>query len=157
LSLIDPEEHFELEGLSDQAWRERIGNAVPSAAAEAIAGVIGSTLLLAWSGETSSHAVVSADLGARRGSGARRARCPMTLRFSFEDMVVGRDDLHGSNYQALSIGVLAAHSDFSDEVFSQAQLLARNVCCALEAQPDMRAQGIFCTFHAALQFFRPRV
>jgi site-specific DNA-cytosine methylase len=51
-SLIDPEEHLELDGLSDQAWRERIGNAVPSAAAEAIAGVIGTTLLLAWTGET---------------------------------------------------------------------------------------------------------
>ena len=51
-SLIDPEEHLEHDGLSDQAWRERIGNAVPSSAAEAIAGVIGTTLLLAWSGET---------------------------------------------------------------------------------------------------------
>ncbi|MBT2326066.1 DNA cytosine methyltransferase [Variovorax paradoxus] len=51
-SLIEPEEHLELDGLSDQAWRERIGNAVPSDAAEAIAGVIGTTLLLAWSGET---------------------------------------------------------------------------------------------------------
>lgn len=29
-----------------------IGNAVPPAAAEAIAGVMGTTLLLAWSGET---------------------------------------------------------------------------------------------------------
>jgi site-specific DNA-cytosine methylase len=51
-SLVDPEEHLELDGLSDQAWRERIGNAVPSEAAEAIGGVIGTTLLLAWSGET---------------------------------------------------------------------------------------------------------
>lgn len=51
-SLLDPEEHLELEGLSDGAWRERIGNAVPPAAAEAIAGVMGTTLLLAWSGET---------------------------------------------------------------------------------------------------------
>lgn len=51
-SLIDPEEYLELDGLSDQAWRERIGNAVPSDAAEAIAGVIGTTLLLAWAGET---------------------------------------------------------------------------------------------------------
>jgi len=51
-SLIEPEEHLELDGLSDQAWRERIGNAVPSDAAEAVAGVIGTTLLLAWSGET---------------------------------------------------------------------------------------------------------
>lgn len=51
-SLFDPEEKFELDGLSDQAWRERIGNAVPSDAACAIAGVMGTTLLLAWSGET---------------------------------------------------------------------------------------------------------
>jgi len=51
-SLLDPEEHLELEGLSDRAWRERIGNAVPPKAAEAIAGVMGTTLLLAWSGET---------------------------------------------------------------------------------------------------------
>lgn len=51
-SLVDPEEQLELDGLSDQAWRERIGNAVPSSAAEAIAHVMGETLLLAWSGET---------------------------------------------------------------------------------------------------------
>ncbi len=51
-SLVDPEEHLELEGLSDSAWRERIGNAVPPAAAEAIAGVMGTTLLQAWSGQT---------------------------------------------------------------------------------------------------------
>jgi site-specific DNA-cytosine methylase len=51
-SLIDAEEQLELDGLSDTAWRERIGNAVPSEAAEAIAGVMGTTLLLAWSGET---------------------------------------------------------------------------------------------------------
>lgn len=51
-SLIDPEEQLELDGLSDSAWRERIGNAVPPAAAEAIAHVMGTTLLLAWSGET---------------------------------------------------------------------------------------------------------
>jgi len=51
-SLVDPEEMLELDGLSDQAWRERIGNAVPPAAAEAIANVMGTTLLLAWSGET---------------------------------------------------------------------------------------------------------
>ena len=50
--LVDPEEHLELEGLSDSAWRERIGNAVPPPAAQAIAGVMGQTLLLAWSGET---------------------------------------------------------------------------------------------------------
>lgn len=51
-SLVDPEEQLELDGLSDSAWRERIGNAVPSDAAEAIAGEMGRTLLLAWSGET---------------------------------------------------------------------------------------------------------
>jgi len=51
-SLVDPEELLELDGLSDQAWRERIGNAVPSSAAQAIAHVMGETLLLAWSGET---------------------------------------------------------------------------------------------------------
>ncbi|MCC5904076.1 MAG: DNA cytosine methyltransferase [Halomonas sp.] len=50
--LVDPGEHLELEGLSDSAWRERIGNAVPGPAAEAIANVIGTTLLLAWAGET---------------------------------------------------------------------------------------------------------
>jgi site-specific DNA-cytosine methylase len=51
-SLIEPEEQLELDGLSDQAWRERIGNAVPPAAAEAIAHVMGTTLLLAAAGET---------------------------------------------------------------------------------------------------------
>jgi len=51
-SLIDPEEAIELDGISDSAWRERIGNAVPPDAATAIAGVIGETLLLAWRGET---------------------------------------------------------------------------------------------------------
>lgn len=50
--LVEPEEHLRLEGLSDSAWRERIGNAVPPPAAEAIASVIGRTLLLAWTGET---------------------------------------------------------------------------------------------------------
>lgn len=51
-SLIDPEEILELDGLSDSDWRERIGNAVPPAAAEAIASTMYQTLLLAWSGET---------------------------------------------------------------------------------------------------------
>lgn len=51
-SLVDPEEQLELDGLSDQAWRERIGNAVPPSAAEAIAHVMGTTLLLAGAGET---------------------------------------------------------------------------------------------------------
>lgn len=50
-SLIDPEEQLELDGLSDAAWRERIGNAVPPDAAAAIASTMGTTLLLAWSGE----------------------------------------------------------------------------------------------------------
>ena len=50
--LVDPDEHLELEGLSHQAWRERIGNAVPPPAAQAIAGVMAQTLLLAWNGET---------------------------------------------------------------------------------------------------------
>lgn len=51
-SLVDPEEQLELDGLSDQAWRERIGNAVPSDAAQAIASEMGRTLLGAWSRET---------------------------------------------------------------------------------------------------------
>ncbi|HDR9029913.1 TPA: DNA cytosine methyltransferase [Burkholderia vietnamiensis] len=51
-SLVEPEEQLELDGLSDQAWRERIGNAVPPDAAQAIAEVMGTTLLLAESGET---------------------------------------------------------------------------------------------------------
>lgn len=51
-SLVDPEEKLELDGLSDQAWRERIGNAVPRHAATAIGTEIGRTLLLAWTGQT---------------------------------------------------------------------------------------------------------
>lgn len=51
-SLVDPEEQLILDGLSDSDWRERIGNAVPPAAAEAIATVMGTTLLLAEQGET---------------------------------------------------------------------------------------------------------
>lgn len=56
-SLFDPEDPaeaaaFGLDGASDSAWRERIGNAVPSATAAAIASEMGRTLLLAWSGET---------------------------------------------------------------------------------------------------------
>lgn len=51
--LVDPQEQFELDGLSDSAWRERIGNCVPPPSAKAIAGVMGRALLLAWSGETS--------------------------------------------------------------------------------------------------------
>lgn len=54
-SLVDPEElseTFALDGQSDAGWRERIGNSVPPAAAEAIAGVMGTTILLARSGQT---------------------------------------------------------------------------------------------------------
>jgi site-specific DNA-cytosine methylase len=51
-SLVEPEEYLELDGLSASAWRERIGNAVPPHAAEAIGNVMGTTLLLAWAGET---------------------------------------------------------------------------------------------------------
>lgn len=51
-SLVDPEEQLVLDGLNDSDWRERIGNAVPPAAAEAIAHVMGTTLLLAAQGET---------------------------------------------------------------------------------------------------------
>ncbi|QAZ45936.1 DNA cytosine methyltransferase [Mesorhizobium sp. Pch-S] len=54
-SLVDPDEvaeGYSLDGQSDSAWRERIGNAVPPDAAEAIAGVMGTTLLLAMTGET---------------------------------------------------------------------------------------------------------
>lgn len=51
-SLVDPETLFTLDGKSDSAWRERIGNAVPPDAAAAIASVMGRTLLLAWAGES---------------------------------------------------------------------------------------------------------
>lgn len=53
-SMIDPEEAFgfDLDGSSDSAKRERIGNAVPALSAKAIASVMGRTLLLAWSGES---------------------------------------------------------------------------------------------------------
>lgn len=50
--LIDPDENLILDGKSDSAWRERIGNAVPPGAAEAIAGEMGRTILLARSGHT---------------------------------------------------------------------------------------------------------
>jgi hypothetical protein len=50
--LVEPGEDFLLDGASDSAWREHIGNAVPSPAATAIAEVMGQTLLLAWAGET---------------------------------------------------------------------------------------------------------
>jgi hypothetical protein len=51
-SLIDPEDIFDLDGKSDSAKRERIGNAVPADSAAAIASTMGQTLLLAWSGTT---------------------------------------------------------------------------------------------------------
>lgn len=51
-SLIEPEEYLELDGKSDSLWREHIGNLVPPDAAEAMADVMGVTLLLAASGET---------------------------------------------------------------------------------------------------------
>jgi len=51
-SLVDPEEMFDFDGTSDSAKRERIGNAVPPAAAQAVADLMGETLLLAWSGES---------------------------------------------------------------------------------------------------------
>ena len=50
--LVDPVEKLELDGLSDSAWRERIGNAVPPPAAQAIASVMAETMLLAMTGET---------------------------------------------------------------------------------------------------------
>lgn len=61
LNPLDPEwtAHIErmnnllvLDGASDSAWRERIGNMVPPPAAQAIADVCGTTLLAAWSGQT---------------------------------------------------------------------------------------------------------
>lgn len=51
-SLVEPEEQLILDGLSDKEWSEQIGNAVPPHAAEAIAHVMGTTLLLAAQGET---------------------------------------------------------------------------------------------------------
>lgn len=56
-SLYDPDdfaegEIFDLHGGSDEAKRERIGNAVPRFAARAIGSMMGQTLLLAMSGET---------------------------------------------------------------------------------------------------------
>jgi hypothetical protein len=44
--------YLELNGLSDAEWRERIGNAVPPEAAPVMADTMGTTLLLAWSGES---------------------------------------------------------------------------------------------------------
>lgn len=50
--LVEPDQVTGLDGESDTGWRERIGNAVPPPAARAIAGVMGRTLLLAWSGQS---------------------------------------------------------------------------------------------------------
>jgi site-specific DNA-cytosine methylase len=51
-SLIEPEEYLLLDGCNDSVWREHVGNLVPPHAATAIAEVMGTTLLLAYSGET---------------------------------------------------------------------------------------------------------
>ncbi|MEX5748767.1 DNA cytosine methyltransferase (plasmid) [Massilia varians] len=51
-SLIEPEEYLLLDGCNDSVWREHVGNLVPPHAATAIAEVMGTTLLLADSGET---------------------------------------------------------------------------------------------------------
>jgi site-specific DNA-cytosine methylase len=51
-SLVDPDELFDLDGNSESAKRERIGNAVPPDAAQAIADLMGQTLLMAWSGQS---------------------------------------------------------------------------------------------------------
>lgn len=51
-SLVDPDDYLDLDGNSDGAKRERIGNAVPPRAAQAIADLMGETLLAAWSDET---------------------------------------------------------------------------------------------------------
>lgn len=52
--LYDLEDDAEwiLDGASDSAWRERIGNAVPPPAAQAIASMMGEALLLSMTGET---------------------------------------------------------------------------------------------------------
>lgn len=50
--MVDPEEQLVLEGLSDSAWREWIGNMVPPPAAEAVGSVMADVLLRAWAGET---------------------------------------------------------------------------------------------------------
>lgn len=50
--LVEPEGHLELYGLSDSAWRERIGNAVPKPTGTAIGDEYGKCLLAAHAGET---------------------------------------------------------------------------------------------------------
>jgi len=76
-SLVEPEEHLELAGLSDSAWRERIGNAVPPRAAQAIAGVMGRALLGAWQGET--FALSSAPIWVRPVAVAISTHLPRAL------------------------------------------------------------------------------
>ncbi len=58
-SIYDPDDYadadcdpFVMHGMSDSAWRERIGNAVPRRAAQAIGEEIGRAILLARTGET---------------------------------------------------------------------------------------------------------
>lgn len=50
-SLVEPEEFLELDGLSDSAWRERIGNAVPKKTGKAIGSAMGRALLASRTGE----------------------------------------------------------------------------------------------------------
>lgn len=75
--------------ISGSDWRERIGDAVPPDAAQAIASEMGRTLLLAWSGETFTLSsapiwVQPARTGPHRGHEAQRprARRPSTARWS---------------------------------------------------------------------------
>lgn len=49
---VDPGEVLEMDGSSDSAWRERIGNMVPPPSAAEIMSIIARTLLLSWAGET---------------------------------------------------------------------------------------------------------
>lgn len=51
-SLVDPDNLIDLDGNSDSRKREAIGNAVPPRAAQAIADLMGQTLLMAWSGQS---------------------------------------------------------------------------------------------------------
>jgi len=50
--MVEPEEHLELSGNSDRAWRERIGNLVPPPAAKAIGQVLLQAIALSDQGET---------------------------------------------------------------------------------------------------------
>lgn len=51
-SLVEPEEHLMLEGMSDSQWREWIGNCVPPDTAEMIASLMGRAYLGSMMGET---------------------------------------------------------------------------------------------------------